>query len=87
MRKCFSLFLFKILKLLKVSIVLIADLNLVQFLFSKLKELIGKQTDEISQLQNKIVKLPKLLTDRNLDILGKNEMIEKEFRLRYIKCV
>ena len=87
MRKCFSLFLFKILKLLKVSIVLIADLNLVQFLFSKLKELIGKQTDEISQLQNKIVKLPKLLTDRNLDILGKNEMIEKEFRLRDIKCV
>ena len=87
MRKCFSLFLFKILKLLKVSIVLIADLNLVQFLYSKLKELIGKQTDEISQLQNKIVKLPKLLTDRNLDILGKNEMIEKEFRLRDIKCV
>ena len=85
MRKCFSLFLFKILKLLKVSIVLIADLNLIQFLFSKLKELIGKQTDEISQ--NEIVKLQKLLSDGNVDILSKNEMIEKEFRLRDIKCV
>ena len=67
---------------------LLADLNQAQFLFSNLKQLIEKQNDEISQLHKKVVKLQivnEMLVDTNVEILGKNEMIEKAFRLRGIK--
>ena len=68
--------------------VLLADLNQAKFLFSNLEELIEKQNDEISQLHNKVVKLQtvnEMLVDTNVEILCKNEMIEKAFRFRGIK--
>ena len=68
--------------------VLLADLNQAQFLFSNLKQLIEKQNGEHSKLHNKVVKLQmeiSMLTDTNVDILSKHEMIAKEFRLRGIK--
>ena len=68
--------------------VLLADLNQAEFLFSNLKQLIEKQNDQISQLHNKVDKMQMeiaMLTETNVDILGKNEMIEKEFRMRGIK--
>ena len=77
-----------LLKLFRLSMVLFTDLNQAQFLFSNLKQLIEKQNDGISQLHNKIVKLQtenKMLTDTHIEILSKNEMIVKEFRLRGIK--
>ena len=64
--------------------VLLADLNQVPLLFSKLKQLIVKQNDEITQLHNKVIKLKtvnEMLVDTNIEILVKNEMIEKESRL------
>ena len=57
-------------------------------MFSNLKKLIEKQNGEISQLHKKVDELQmeiSMLTDTNVEILGKNEMIEKEFRLRGIK--
>ena len=74
--------------LFKLSSVLLADLNQAQFLFSNLKQLLEKQNDQISQLHNKVDKMQMeiaMLTETNVDILGKNEMIEKEFRMRGIK--
>ena len=68
--------------------VLLADLNQAQFLFSNLKQLIEKQNDQNSQLYNKVDRMQMeiaMLTETNVDILGKNEMIEKEFRMRGIK--
>ena len=68
--------------------VLLADLNDAQLLFSNLKQLIEKQNDEISQLHNKVVKLQlekEVVVDTNVDVLSKIEMIAKEFRLRGIK--
>ena len=82
------MFQFTILKLFELSLVLLADLNQAQFLFSNLKQLIEKQNDEISQLHNKVVKLQmekEMVVDTNVDILSKIEMISKEFRLRGIK--
>ena len=70
--------------------VLLADLNQAEFLFSNLKQLIEKQNDQISQLHNKVDRMQMeiaMLTETNVDILGKNEMIEKEFRMRGIKWV
>ena len=75
-------------KLFELCLVLLADLNQAQFLFSNLKQLVEKQNGEISQLHNKVVKLQmelSMLTDTNVEILGKYEMIEKEFILRDIK--
>ena len=77
-------------KLLKLILVLLADLNQAQILFSNLKQLIKKQNDEISQLHNKVVKLQmekEMLVDTNVEILSKNEMIEKAFRVRGIRWV
>ena len=68
--------------------VLLADLNKAQLLFSNLKQFIEKRNDEISQLHNKIVKLQmekEMVVETNVDILSKIEMISKEFRLRGIK--
>ena len=68
--------------------VLLADLNQAQFLLSSLKQLFEKQNGQISQLHNKVDKMQMeiaMLTETNVDILGKNEMIEKEFRMRGIK--
>ena len=68
--------------------VLLADLNQAQFLFSNLKQLIEKQNGQISQLHNKVDRMQMeitMLTETNVDILSKNEMIEKEFRMRGIK--
>ena len=68
--------------------VLLADLNQAQFLFSNLKQLFEKQHDGISQLHNKVDRMQMeiaMLTETNVEILGKHEMIEKEFRLRGIK--
>ena len=82
------MFQFTILKLFELSLVLLADLNQAQFLFSNLKQLIEKQNDEILQLRNKVVKLQmekEMVVDTNVDILSKIEMISKEFRLRGIK--
>ena len=82
-------FLFTLLsKLFNLFLVLLADLNQAQFLFSNLKQLIEKQNDQISQMHNKVAKLQmeiSMLTKTNIDILSKHEMIEKEFRLRGIK--
>ena len=82
-------FLFTLLsKLFNLFLVLLADLNQAQFLFSNLKQLIEKQNDENSKLHIKVVKLQmeiSMLTKTNIDILSKHEMIEKEFRLRGIK--
>ena len=69
-------------------LILLADLNQAQILFSNLKQLIEKQNDEISQLHNKVVKLQmekEMVVDTNVDILSKIEMISKEFRLRGIE--
>ena len=82
------MFQFTIYKLFKLSYFLFSDLNQAQFLFTNLKQLIEKQNDGISQLHNKNTKLKmenKMLIDTNVEILGRNEMIEKEFRLRGIK--
>ena len=68
--------------------VLLADLNQAQFLFSNLKQLIEKQNDQNSQLHIKVDRMQMeitMLTETNVDILGKIEMIEKEFRVRGIK--
>ena len=68
--------------------VLLADLNQAQFLFSSLKQLFEKQNGQISQLHNKVDKMQMeitMLTETNVDILGKTEMIENEFRTRGIK--
>ena len=68
--------------------VLLADLNQAQFLFSNLKQLIEKQNAELSQLHNKVVKLQmeeEMVVETNVDILSKIEMISKEFRLRGVK--
>ena len=68
--------------------ILLADLNQSQFLFSNLKQLIEKQNDQISQLHNKVDTMQieiAMLTETNVDILGENEMIKKEFRTRGIK--
>ena len=67
--------------------VFLTDLNQAQFLFSNLKQLIGKQNDEISQLHNKVVQLQmekEMVVDTNVEVLSKIEMIAKEFRLRGI---
>ena len=75
-------------KSLKLSLVLFADLNQAQFLFSNLKQFIEKQNDEISQLHNKVVKLQmeeEMVVETNVDILSKIEMISKEFRLRGVR--
>ena len=61
-----------------------------EYFLSGLKQVIKKQNDEISQLHNKVVKLQmekQMLVDTNVEILSKNEMIEKEFRMRGIKWV
>ena len=84
------MFQFTMWKLFKLFLVLFADLNKAQILFSNLKQFIQKQNDEISQLHNKVVKLQmekEMVVDTNVDILGKIEMISKEFRLRGVKWV
>ena len=68
--------------------VLLADLNQSQFLFSNLKQLIEKQNCQISQLHNQVDRMQikiTMLTETKADIVGKNEMIENEFRMRGIK--
>jgi len=52
-----------------------------EFLLSGLKQLIEKQNDQILHLRNNVNRL-QIEKDRQIDILSKNEMIEKEFRLR-----
>ena len=82
------MFQFTMLKIFKLSLFLLADLNQAQLLFSNLKQLIEKQNDEISQLHNKVVKLEmekEMVVDTNNDILSKIEMIAKEFRLRGVE--
>ena len=82
------MFQFTILKLFELSLVLLADLNQAQFLFSNLKQFIEKQNGENSQLNKSVVKLRmeiSMLTDTNVEILGKHEIIENEFRSRGIK--
>ena len=82
------MFQFTIYKLFKLSYFLFSDLNQAQFLFTNLKQLIEKQNDQISQLHNKNIELQmenQMLVDTNVEILGKNEMTEKEFRLRGLK--
>ena len=63
--------------------VLLADLNQAEFLFSNLKQLIEKQNGQISQLHNNVDRM-QMEIDTNGDFLGKNEMIQKEFRRRGI---
>ena len=75
-------------KLFKLILVLLPDLNQAQFLFSCLKKLIEKQNDGILQLHNKVDRLQmenEILKDTNVEILSKNELMEKEFKLRGIK--
>ena len=75
-------------RVFKLSSVLLADLNQVQFLFSNLEQLIEKQSDEISQLENKVVKLKTandMLVDANIEMAVKTDMIENEPRLGSIK--
>ena len=75
-------------KWLYLFLILLSDLNQAQWLLSNIKQLIKKQNDEISQLHKKVVKLQivnEMLVDANVEILCKNEMIEKAFRLRGIK--
>ena len=82
------MFHFIILKLFKLFLILLTDLNQAQFLFSNLKELFEKQSGEISQLHNKVVKLQmekEMVVDTNVEILSKVEMIAKEFRLRGVE--
>ena len=71
-------------RVFKLSSVLLADLNQVQFLFSNLEQLIEKQSDEISQLENKVVKLKTandMLVDANIETGVINVLIEEEPRL------
>ena len=75
-------------RVFKLSSVLLADLNQVQFLFSNLEQLIEKQSDEISQLENKVVKLKTandMLVDANIEMAVKTDMIENVPRLGSIK--
>ena len=68
--------------------ILLSDLNQAKFLFTNLKQLIEKQNGENSQLNKNVVKLRmeiSMLTDTNVEILGKHEIIENEFRSRGIK--
>ena len=75
-------------RVFKLSSVLLADLNQVQFLFSNLEQLIEKQNDEISQQDNKVVRLKTandMLVDANIEIAVKTDMIENVPRLGSIK--
>ena len=83
----FFKFKFTIYNFLKLSVVL-ADSNEAQLLLSNLKQIVEKQNDQISQLHNKVVKLEtvnEMLVDTNIEILGKNQMVEKAFRVKGIK--
>ena len=82
------MFKIKIQHLIKLSLVLLADINQAQFVCSNLKQIIENQNDEISQLKNKAVKLQtanEMLVDTNIEVLVKDEMIKKHSRLRDIK--
>ena len=75
-------------RVFKLSSVLLADLNQVQFLFSNLEQLIEKQNDEISQQDNKVVRLKTandMLVDANIEMAVKTDMIENVPRLGSIK--
>ena len=74
--------------LIKLSLILLADLNQAQCIFSNLMQLIEKQNDEISHLHNKVVKLQmekEMEVDTNVEILSKIEMIANEFRMRGVE--
>ena len=82
------MFQFTTLMLFKLSLLLLADLNQAQFLFSKLKQLIEQQKEEISQLHKKVGKFQmekEMVVDTNVEMLSRIDMIAKEFRLRGVE--